>query len=172
MLAYADYNLPFVLHIDASGYGLGAILYQKQYGVERVIAYASRGLRPSEKNYPAHKREFLAMKWAITDKFADYLQGHKFEVITDNNPLTYVLTKAKLDATSQRWIASLSSFDFNISYKSGKLNVDVDSLSRHPNLTREDVSALCSSASTIVPFSDTLAFSCPHSAGEGSGFGE
>ena len=54
----------------------------------------------------AHKREFLALKWSVTDKFCDYLYGNKFEVRTDNNPLTYVLGKAKLDATSQRWIAS------------------------------------------------------------------
>ena len=64
-----------------------------------MIAYASRSLSPSERNYPAHKLEFLALKWAITDKFHEYLYGAKFQVFTDNNPLTYVLTTAKLDAT-------------------------------------------------------------------------
>ncbi len=166
VLAFANYNEPFILHTDASGFGLGAILYQKQEGLERVIAYASRGLRPSEKNYPAHKREFLALKWAVTDKFADYLQGTKFEVVTDNNPLTYILTKAKLDATSQRWVASLANFDFSISYKSGKLHTDVDSLSRHPNLLSEEVKAVCSTLSVSVPLSETLNVSCPLSAEE------
>ena len=54
-------------------------------------------------NYPVHKLEFLALKWAVTDKFHDYLNGgNTFEVYTDNNPLTYVLSTAKLDASSHR----------------------------------------------------------------------
>lgn len=60
--AYANYQLPFVLHTDASSKGLGAVSYQKQGWVERVIAYASWSLKPSERKYPAHKLEFLALK--------------------------------------------------------------------------------------------------------------
>ena len=63
---------------------------------------------------------FLALKWAITDRFHEYLYGGQFEVYTDNNPLTYILTTAKLDACGQRWVASLASYDFDIHYKSGK----------------------------------------------------
>ena len=63
-------------------------------GVKRVIAYASRGLCKSERNYPTHKLEFLALKLAITEKLSDYLTGQTFCVFTDNNPLTYVLTSA------------------------------------------------------------------------------
>ena len=81
VLAFADYTLPFELHTDASGTGLGAILYQTQNNQKRVIAYASRGLNPSEKNYPAHKLEFLALKWAITDKFHDYLYGQNLKYL-------------------------------------------------------------------------------------------
>jgi hypothetical protein len=77
-----------------------------------VIAYASRSLKPSEKHYPAHKQEYLALKWSITDKFHDYLYGTTFEVVTDNNPLMYVTTTAKLDATGQRWMAALSNYNF------------------------------------------------------------
>lgn len=73
ILAYADYKLPFILNIDSSGDGLGAVLYQRQDGHELVIAYASRGLRASERNYPAHKLEFLSLKWSVCDKFHDYL---------------------------------------------------------------------------------------------------
>ena len=51
---------------------------------------------------------------------------------TDNNPLTYILTTAKLDATGQRWVASLANYNFKIFYKSGKLNVEVDGLSCIP----------------------------------------
>jgi len=131
VLAFADYTKPFILHTDASGTGLGAVLLQQQEdSSERVIAYASRGLRRSERNYPAHKLEFLALKWAITDKFHDYLYATTFTVTTDNNPLTYVMSTAKLDATGQRWVAALSMYNFDITYKAGKLNLDCDGLSR------------------------------------------
>ena len=100
ILAYADFKAPFILHTDASGDGLGAVLYQVQEGKQRVIAYASQSLTRSERNYPVHKLEFLALKWAITDKVHKYLYGSQFQVYTDNNPLTYVLTMAKVDATT------------------------------------------------------------------------
>ena len=109
------------------------MLYQQQEdGTFRVIAYASRSLSKTEKNYSAHKLEFLALKWAVTERFHEYLYGGNFEVYTDNNPLTYVLTTAKLDATGQRWIASLANYDFKIHYQSGKSNIDADALSRIP----------------------------------------
>ena len=137
VLAYADFSKPFVLHTDASTEGLGAVLYQVQDGQEKVIAYASRGLRNSERNYPAHKLEFLCLKWSVTEKFHDYLYGNQFEVCTDNNPLTYVLSSAKLDATGHRWLAALSSFNFTLRYRSGKSNGDADGLSRRPQETTE-----------------------------------
>ena len=128
---YPIIGKPFILHTDASLDGLGAVLYQKdKEGKTRVIAYASRSLSKSERNYAAHRLEFLALKWAITEKFKDYLYGGTFEVFTDNNPLTYILTSAKLDATTQRWIAGLASFQFTINYRSGKSNIDADALSR------------------------------------------
>jgi transposase InsO family protein len=130
VLAFADFQLPFELHTDASGNGLGAVLYQNQDGEKRVIAYASRNLKPSEVNYPAHKLEFLALKWAICDKMHDYLYGHHCEVFTDNNPLSYVLQSAKLDATGHRWLAEIATYDINIHYRPGKNNNDADGLSR------------------------------------------
>ena len=72
------------------------------------------------------------MKWSITQRFHEYLYGGTFEVYTDNNPLTYVLTSAKLDEMGQRWITSLANYDIKIFYQSGHLNVDADSLSRIP----------------------------------------
>ena len=74
ILEFADYTKPFIVHTDASDSGLGAI----QNDVTRVIAYASRGQRPSERRYPAHKLEFLALKWAVTDKFHNYLLCSSF----------------------------------------------------------------------------------------------
>ena len=149
ILSYADFSKPFILNIDASSEGLGAVLYQRQNGLERVIAYGSRGLRNSEKLYPAHKLEFLCLKWAVVDKFKDYLYNNTFEVRTDNNPLTYVTTSAKLDATGHRWLAALSNFNFKLCYRSGKSNQDADGLSRRPyraEMFPDVVKAVCQAA--------------------------
>uniref|UniRef100_A0A674MFQ5 Gypsy retrotransposon integrase-like protein 1 n=1 Tax=Takifugu rubripes TaxID=31033 RepID=A0A674MFQ5_TAKRU len=135
ILAYPDYDLPFVLHTDASNEGLGAVLYQEQGNKLRVIAYGSRTLTPAEKNYHLHssKLEFLALKWAICDKFRDYLYyAPTFTVYTDNNPLTYVLSSARLNAVGHRWVGELADFHFTIKYRPGKSNTDADTLSRHP----------------------------------------
>ena len=169
VLAYADYDLPFILYTDASGKGLGAVLSQEQKGQERVIAYASRGLSPSERNYPVHKLEFLALKWAVTEKFADYLYGAKckFTIYTDNNPLTYVQTTAKLDVPSHRWLAGLAAFNFDIIYRSGKSNVNADILSRLPGnavnqagechtIEHETIAAIHQVCSTRVPLVEML----------------
>uniref|UniRef100_A0A8C8DED1 Gypsy retrotransposon integrase-like protein 1 n=1 Tax=Oryzias sinensis TaxID=183150 RepID=A0A8C8DED1_9TELE len=133
VLAFANPKLPYVLHTDASTTGLGAALYQEQEGDLRVVAFASRGLSRSEARYPAHKLEFLALKWAVTEKFCDYLYGSFFTVVTDSNPLTYILTTAKLDATSYRWLSALSTFSFQLQYRAGKQNMDADGLSRRPH---------------------------------------
>lgn len=130
VLGFANPKLPYELHTDTSTTGLGAALYQQQEGQTGVIAYASRGLLKSEARYPAHKLEYLALKWAIVDKFQDYLYGNTFTVVTDNNPLTYIFTSAKLDAAGSRWLAALSTFDFNIEYRAGRHNQDADGLSR------------------------------------------
>lgn len=107
VLAYPDYNQPYTLHTDASQKGLGAVLYQHQDGKLRVIAYRSRTLSSAERNYHLHSGnlEFLALKWSVCDKFRDYLfYAPHFTVFTDNNPLTYVLSTAKLTAVGHRWV--------------------------------------------------------------------
>ena len=81
VLAYADFSLPFELHIDASTKGLGAVLYQMQDGMKRVISYASRSLSKSEKNYSAFKLEFLALKWSVTEKFSEYFNSEPLHSI-------------------------------------------------------------------------------------------
>lgn len=101
----------------------------------RVVAYASRALSAAEKNYHLHagNLEFLALKWAITDQFRDYLYYcPKFTVFTDNNPLTYFLTSAKLNATGLRWVNELADFHVDVRYRPGKANADADTLSRMP----------------------------------------
>ena len=115
ILAYANVTKPFKLHTGACGTGLGAVLYQTQEnGTKEVIAYASRSLNQAESHYPAHKLEFLALKWALVKKFHEYLYGSTFDMYTDNNPLTYALTTAKLDAASHCWVASLANYNFRL----------------------------------------------------------
>ena len=100
-----------------------------------VKGYGSRTLTPPEKNYHMHsgKFEFLALKWAVCERLRDYLyHAPHFTVYTDNNPLTYVLSTAKLNATGHRWVAQLADFDFSIKYRPGRCNADADGLSRMP----------------------------------------
>jgi RNase H-like domain found in reverse transcriptase/Reverse transcriptase (RNA-dependent DNA polymerase) len=134
VLGYPDFTLPFILETDASSYGLGAVLSQKQADGVKVIAFASRSLRVNEKNmknYSALKLELLALKWAMAEKFRGYLLGSKTLVLTDNNPLSYIKS-SKTGATEHRWIADLDVFDFEVKYRSGKSNANADALSRFP----------------------------------------
>ena len=142
---FADYSKPFILETDASLNGLGAVLMQEQEGRRRVIAYASRTLRPTERNdsnYSSAKLELLAVKWAVTEKFKDYLWGSAFEVLTDNNPISYLQTSAKLGATEQRWAMQLAQYNFTIKYRPGRVNTAADAFSRMPS---------CNSISSVVP---------------------
>ena len=85
---------------------MGAVLYQEKNSKMKVISYASRTLTPAKKNYHLHsgKLEFLVLKWSVTEKFRDYLYyANKFTVYSDNNPLLYVMSTAKLNATGMRW---------------------------------------------------------------------
>ncbi|VDI45594.1 Hypothetical predicted protein [Mytilus galloprovincialis] len=122
ILSYAKFDEPFILETDASMQGLGAVLSQFVDGKLRVVAYASRALRPNERNmdnYSSRKLELLALTWAITEKFRDYLLGSKFTVFTDNNPLCYLQT-SKLSAHEQRWLSKLAVFNFEVKYRQAK----------------------------------------------------
>ena len=111
VLAYADFSRPFILETDASHSGLGAVLSQETDSGVRPVAYASGGLRPTERNmsnYSSMKLEFLALKWAITEKFREYLLGHKCVVHTDNNPLSHLQPNWELQSIGGL-LSSLSS---------------------------------------------------------------
>ena len=134
-MAYPDFSLPFVLHCDASETGLGAVLYQEREDKLRVVGYASRTLTPAEKNYYLHsgKLEFLALKWAVTERFHSFLYyASSFTIYTDCNPLSYILSTTKLNATTIRWVGDLANYNFTVKYRPGKDSVDCDYLSRHP----------------------------------------
>ena len=97
VLAFADYTKDFLLETDASKEGLGAVLSQKQGdGRFHPVAYGSRALSTHEKNYHSMKLEFLALEWAVTEHFKEYLLCQPFLVKTDNNPLTYIMSTPNL----------------------------------------------------------------------------
>ena len=101
ILAYANFTRPLKPHNDACGSDLEAVLYQTHDdGMDAVITYASRSLTEAKSHYPAHRLEFLALKWAVVEKFHEYIYGSTFDIYTDNNALTCVLMTAKLDAAS------------------------------------------------------------------------
>ena len=118
ILAYTDFSKLFKLHTNACTLELGAIPCQNLDGVHHIIGYANRSLSKMEHEYPAHKLESLALKWAVMDQFHKYLYGINFVMYTDNNPLTYILTSAKLDATGHHCVSSLANYNFGLNYKS------------------------------------------------------
>ena len=98
------------------------------------MAYASRTMNETEQWYHSNKQEFLALKWAVTEQFHEYLtlygkNRNKFVVRTDNNPLTYIFSSAHLDPAGHRWVASLANYNFSLEYQKGKDNMVADFLS-------------------------------------------
>ena len=134
ILAFPDFNKPFLLETDASGRGLGAVLSQKQaVGQYHPIAYASRVMNETEQI--SLQQEFLALKWAVTEQFYEYLSPYgknrnEFVVCTDNNSLFYIFSSANLDAAGQRWVAHLTSYNFSLEYQKGKDNTVANFLSQ------------------------------------------
>ena len=111
-------------------------------GTNHVIAFASRSLWPSEQsmwNYSSAKLELLALKLVVMEKLRDYLLGLKFTIYTDNNPLAYV-KESKLGVAQSRWLSELALFNFDIKYRSGKLNQAADALNHHPKTENESFS--------------------------------
>ena len=130
VLAFADFQKPFLLETDTSIEGLGAVLSQEQDDSRyHPVAYVSRGLKGGKLKYHSSKLEFLALKWAMTEQFREYLQYQPFLVRTDNNPLTCVMTMPNLDAVGHRWVAAMAGYNFEIEYIDGSDNKVADALS-------------------------------------------
>ena len=135
VLVFADLKRPFLLEMDASKYGLGALLQQVQEdGKYHPVAYVSCALCGSEANYHSSKLEFLALKWAVTQQFKEYLMYQPFTMQTDNNMLTYVLMMPNLDTTEHRWVSAFAGFNFRLEYLCGTDNRVADVLSMETRL--------------------------------------
>nr|GEZ57517.1 putative reverse transcriptase domain-containing protein [Tanacetum cinerariifolium] len=118
-------NDDFVIYCDASHQGLGAVLMQR----EKVIAYASRKLKPNKENYTTHDLELGAVIFALKI-WRHYLYGTKCMVFTDHKSLQHTLNKKELNMRQHRWLELLADYDCEIRYHPGKANVVADALSQ------------------------------------------
>ncbi|GJS64287.1 putative reverse transcriptase domain-containing protein [Tanacetum coccineum] len=125
ILALPEGNDDFVVYYDASHQGLGAVLMQR----EKVIAYASRQLKPHEENYTTHDLELGAVVFALKI-WRHYLYGTKCTVFTDHKSLQHILDQKELNMRQRRWLELLADYDCEIRYHPGKANVVADALSR------------------------------------------
>jgi hypothetical protein len=95
----------------------------------RVIAYASRALRPHEQNYPTHDLELAAMVHALK-MWRHYLMGTHCNIYIDHKSLKYIFTQADLNMRQRTWLELIKDYDLEVHYHPGKANVVADALSR------------------------------------------
>ena len=119
ILGYPNDTDPYTLTTDASLFGIGAIISHRQQWGERVIAYASKTLSKSHRNYSATKRELFA-KVYFTQHFRIYLLGQKSIIFTDHRALTWLYSFREPDGLLARWIEKLGQFDFEIIHEAVK----------------------------------------------------
>ena len=152
ILAYPNFDKPFILQTDASDVGLGAVLTQlDKSGHERVISYASKTLTDRERNYTAMEKEALAVVFA-TGHFRVYLLGRKFQLMTDNRALKWLHT-IQPKGRIARWIMDLQEFDFTVSHRPGASNQNADALSRLNHQTSAlHNNTLCNSSAPSASF--------------------
>lgn len=141
ILGHPNYNLPMEIHCDACSHGVGAVLVQRQEGVERVISYASRLMDKYEANYSVSEQECLALIFAV-DRFKSYIWGMKIRVVTDHHALCWLMKKRNLAGRLARWSLQLQDLDIEIVHRSGRLHSDADALSRNPIDPPENVSEI------------------------------
>ena len=131
ILAFPTETGDYVLDTDASNFGLGGVLSQIQNGVECVIAYCSRALRPSQRKYCTTKREMLAVV-SMCIQFRSYLCGAKFTLHTDHKSLVWIHRFKDTEGMMARWSHTLHQFQFTIVHRAGHDHGNADGLSRAP----------------------------------------
>ena len=132
VLAYPNFNLPFILTTDASKLTVAAVLFEVQDGAERPTAYASRQMNTAERNYSATEAEMLTLIWAGKyTYFRSYLYGKRFVVRTDHSVLTYIRNFADNSSCLLRWSLKLSDLEFVFENRPGPKIGHADALSRH-----------------------------------------
>lgn len=131
ILQQAQEDKPFFLKTDASSYALGAVLVQGEGVDEHPIEYASRLLNSAEKNYSTTEREALAIVWAVT-KFRGYIDGAEITLLTDHQPLKWLMSLKSPSGRLARWALTLQPYNLQINYVPGRTNVVADTLSRPP----------------------------------------
>ena len=133
VLRHPNPDLPFIVEVDASDSGVGAVLSQmlSPNGEIHPCAFFSRRLSPAERNYDVGNRELLAIKLAL-ETWRHHLEGaaHPFQVWTDHKNLEYLRSAKRLNPRQSRWALFFDRFNFKISFRPGKLNVAADALSR------------------------------------------
>ena len=133
VLALYDPTAPTKVSADASSYGLGAVLLQKNNDQWQPVAYASRSMTDTERRYAQVEKEALVITWAC-DRFSDYILGHAFEIDTDHKPLVPILNTKNLDNLPPRVLRfrlRLARFNYKVSHVPGKLLYTADALSGH-----------------------------------------
>ncbi|KAK3519255.1 hypothetical protein QTP70_023101 [Hemibagrus guttatus] len=133
LLIHPDPDKPFIVEVDASTTGVGAVLSQQQGNPSHLhpCAFFSRKLNPAERNYDIGNRELLAVKLAL-EEWRHWLEGakHPFLVLTDHKNLEYLQAAKRLNSRQARWALFFTWFDFTISYQPGSKNTKADALSR------------------------------------------
>lgn len=133
VLRSPDFSRRFVVQVDASEVGLGAVLAQREVEAEQPILYLSRKLLPRESRYSVIEKEGLAIKWAL-ESLKYYLLGREFDLETDHRALTWINSMKDHNSRLTRWYLSLQPFKFMVRHRSGKSNMVADYLSRLPRL--------------------------------------
>ncbi|MBW0570248.1 hypothetical protein O181_109963 [Austropuccinia psidii MF-1] len=135
LLLIPDFKLPFKLHIDASGEGLGSSLHQVQIindkPVEGPICFISRQIKPTESRYGASQMECLCLVWAL-EKLNYFLEGCVFEVITDCTTVKSLLNIKKPNRNMLRWQIVIQEYRGNMTvvHKDGNIHKNSDGLRR------------------------------------------